>query len=160
MFEKIQKVFIIILLTGIFLVGLLCVYRATLTTKNMTVVVDKVINKKILYFTSVKGGRHYCLAFKLANKQNKIAINLGTKSQADNDSAFYFIDTGKVYKFYLDPTVPTDNGINWGIHQIDFDNKEVYKKPTKLDLFLGILISLISLTGIILILKSKKKNSS
>jgi hypothetical protein len=157
MFEKIQRVFIIILLTFVFFIGLLSVYRATLKTKALTVLVGKVVNKKILYFKGVKSGRHYCLAFELANKQDKIAINLGTKGQAEKDSAIFLIDTGKEYEFDLDPTVPTDNGINWGIDKVDYNNKEVYKKSNKLNLYLGIFISLISLTGIFMILKIKKE---
>ncbi len=157
MFNKIKKIIVLIFLTSALLVGLLSVYRATLKTTDLTVINDKVIKKKISYFKSAKSGRHYFLAFKLANRQEEIAINLGTRSQAGKDSAFYLIDTGKTYKFYLDPTVPTQNGVNWGIDKIDYNSNEIYKTSNKLNLYGGTFISLLSLAGIIIVLKFKKK---
>ena len=159
MFDKIKKVTVLILLTATLLVGLLSVYRATLKTTDLTVVIDKVIDKKIEYFTSLKSGRHYCLAFRLAKRQDRIAINLETKSHAYKDSVFYIIDTGKTYKFYLDPTVPTRNGINWGINKIDYDEHVVYETSNKLNLYGGTFISLLSLAGIVVILKFKKREN-
>ena len=156
MSDKFKKIFVLILCSFSLLVGLVSIYRATLKTSDLTIIVDKVIDKKIFYFTSLKSGRHYCLAFELANRQNKIAINLGTKSEAGKDSAFFLIDTGKTYKFYMDPTVPTTDRGNWGIKRIDYNDTEIYETSNKLNLYGGTFISLLSLTGIILIIKFKK----
>ncbi len=155
--QKITKIIVLLFLVVSLLVGLLSIFRATIPTSSLTVISDKVIDKKILYFISAKSGRHYCLAFQLEKRQGKIAINLGTKSQADKDSAFYLIDIGKTYTFYLDPTIPTSDGINWGIDKIDYNSKEVYKKSNKLNLYGGTSISLLCLAGIIVVLKSKKR---
>src|SRR6185312_14719165 len=98
----------------------------------------------IAYLKGITNGRHYYLAFQLENRPDKIAINLGTQSQADKDSAFYLVDTGKIYTFYLDPTVPTQNGINWGIDKIDYDGHEVYQASNKLKFYGGAFLSFLS----------------
>jgi hypothetical protein len=153
---KTKKVFALIVISCASLVGLLSIYRATLKPSNLKVVTGKVLDKKIEYFTSYGSGRHYCLAFHVTNIQDKIAVNLGTKKQAENDSTFYLIDIGKTYKFYLDPTVPTTRTGNWGIRRIDYNDVQVYQASNKLNLFGGIIISLMSLAGIIILLKYKK----
>lgn len=157
MFDKIIKIISLTIVIAAFLAGLLSIYRATLKTTDMIVIAGKVISKKISYFKSIRSGRHYSVAFELANRAGKIAINLGTKNEAANDSAFYLIDTGKVYTFYLDPTVPTQNGVNKGIYQIDYNNKEVYRRSNNFNLYGGIIITLVSLVGIIFLVKFKKK---
>jgi hypothetical protein len=159
MTDKIRRIFVLIFIICALLVGLLSIYRATLRASDLNIINGKVIDKKIEYFTSFRSGRHYCLTFQLANRQDKIAINLGTKSQAEKDSAFYLIDTGKTYKFYLDPTVPTKNSENWGIDRIDYNGIQVYKTSNKLNLYGGTFISVLSLVGIFILFKHKRKEN-
>lgn len=159
MFDKIKNTILLIFMTIALLVGLLSIYRGTLKTKDLTIIIGKVLDKKILYSTSAKSGRHYSLTFSLDNRQEKIAINLGTKSQSDKDSAFYLIDIGKSYQFYLDPTIPTQNGVNCGISKIDYNGIEVYKTSNKLNLYGGIFISILSLAAIIAVIKFNTKGN-
>jgi hypothetical protein len=133
------------------------IYRAALKTSDLTIISGEVLGKKIEYSKSYVSGRHYYLAIRIANRQDTIAINLGTKSQVDKDSAFYLIDIGKTYKFYLDPTVPTTHGVNWGIYRVVYNDVEVYKTSNNLNLYGGSVISIASLIGMIIILKFKKK---
>lgn len=158
MFKKIFDIVLLVFLTITFIGSLESIYRATLKAPDMTTIIGKVTEKNILYFTS-KTGRTYCLAFKLNNRKDKIAINLGTESQAQKDSTFYLIDTGKTYKFYLDPTVLTDDGTNWGITQIDYNGYRIYKTSNKLNLYGGLFTGLISLIVFIIIIKFKKKEN-
>ena len=159
MYAKIIKLIAIILLTCALLVGILSIYRATLKTSDLTGFTGKVLTKQITYSTSIKSGRHYSLKFQLENRQDLIAINLGTESQAEKDSAIYLIDTGKTYKFYLDPTVPMSNGVICGIKQVDLNNVRIYKTSNSLDLYGGTFISLLSFVGLLIIIFYKKKNS-
>lgn len=156
---KTKRVFAFIIISFTFLLGLLSLYRATLKVSSLEIITAKVLEKRIEYFTSYQSGRHYCLAFRLANIQDKIAINLGTKRQAENDSTFYLIDTGKAYKFYLDPTVPATKRGNWGIRRIDYNDVPIYKASEKLDLYGGSIITLISLAGLVILIKYKKKEN-
>lgn len=152
----IKKLFGLIVMICVFCVGVLCLYRALLTTAHMNIMYGKVINKEISYRTSAKSGNAYCLAFTIENDSRKIAINLGTKSQAKNDSTINLIEIGNIYKFYLDPSVPTRNNVNWGINRIDYNDKQIFKSSIKLNLFFGILFCLMSIGGIIIIYKFNK----
>src|SRR4030095_2721751 len=148
-----------IYLPSSFFLGLLMIYRAKLKTSNLSIIIGEVIDKRIESSTSFGSDRTHCLAIKLANNEHKIAINLGTKRQASKDSAFNLIEIGKTYKFYLDPTVPPTNGINWGICRVDYNDAAVYETSNKLNLYGGTLISIASLIGMIVILKFKKKEN-
>ena len=83
---QIRKIIGLIFISVSLLGGILSIYRATLKTSQLTIINGKVIDKKIEYSTSLKGGRDYYLAFHLSNRQDKIAINLGTKRQAEKTS--------------------------------------------------------------------------
>ena len=154
---QIKKIIGLFIFSLSLLLGLLSIYRATLKTSQLTMITGKVISKKINYERGARGGLDYYLAFQLADWRDKIAINLGTKSQAEEDPAFHLIDTGKVYTFFMDPTVPTINGENWGIDKIDYNNIEIYKTSNNLNLYGGTFLSILSLVLIILMLKHKEK---
>ena len=87
----------------------LCIVRATVSKSDLKIIEDKIVSKRISY-TSIgryKLSRDYHVEFKLENRQERIAINFPTKRQTYQDSTIYKIDTGKVYKFYLDKSYPT-----------------------------------------------------
>jgi hypothetical protein len=140
-----------------FLVGLLSIYRASLKVPNLTIVKGKVIEKRISI--SYGKGRHYSLNFKLEGKHNEIAINLGTKPAVEHDSTIYKVDTGKTYVFYLDPTVLTQNSVNWGICKIDYNGQEIFKASNKLNLYGGAFVTILSLTLIVLLYKHNQKQN-
>ena len=154
---KIKKIIGLFIFSLALLLGLLSIYRATIKTSQLTIVKGKVIHKKIEKYKHFRGGTNYCLAFRLANREDKIAINLGTKSQAEKDPAVHLIDTGKAYEFYLDPTVPTIDGENWGIDKIDYNNVEIYKTSNELNLYAGTFLSILSIVLIVMMLKHKEK---
>jgi hypothetical protein len=113
--------------------GILNIRRATISKSDLTSFEDKVIGKAISYSVSSRH-RSYQLEFKLENSHERIAINFPTKNEAYQDSTIYKIDTGKVYKFYLDKTYPTflSKGfqpsyyLNKGVDIIEYDNVEVF----------------------------------
>ena len=128
-----------------FSVGVLTIIRASVKTSDLAVIEDKVIGKKIAYSTSLKGNRSYHLEFQLENTPERIAISFLSKNQAYKDSTIYLIDTGKTYKFYLDKTFPTSEGVNNGIDKIEFNNVEVFNKPHKFELYVGLFFILLSI---------------
>jgi hypothetical protein len=87
----------------------LCIVRATVDKSDLRIIKDKVVSKRIYYSPSgrTNQGRTYHVEFELENRQERIAINFPTDRQVYQDSTIYKIDTGKVYKFYLDKTYPT-----------------------------------------------------
>jgi hypothetical protein len=158
MVKKILGYFIIV---GALLVGLLSLYRSFLKPSNMIVIKGKVIDKKISYFTSYGSGRHYSLIFKIEGRSDKIAINLGTKREAEKDSTIYLIDTLKTYEFFVDPTVPIRNKVKTGITRIEYNGQIIYQTYNNLNFYGGLFISLLSLAGLIIIIyKAKQKKAS
>ena len=144
--SKSFKIIIIIIFFSIpFFIGVLNIVRATVETSDLTVIKDKVLDKKIGFATSLKGKRSYHLEFKLENIRERIAISYVSKKQAYSDSTLYLVDTGKTYKFYLDKTFPTSNGLNCGINKIEFNNIELFSKSHKLELYVGIFFILLSI---------------
>ncbi len=150
-----KKIIIYLLLIFSLVIGLLSLYRASLKSSDMTIVNGRVTNKIISYYTSYHTGRHYSLIFTLRDRQNKIAINLGTENEAREDATFYLIDTSKLYKFFIDPTIPVVNGVQTGITRIDYNDQTIFKSSNNLNLYGGLCISLLSIAGLILI-KYKK----
>jgi hypothetical protein len=142
-----------------FLVGVLNILRANVKSSDLVIIQDKVLDKKIGYTTSLKGRRSYHLEFKLENRPVKIAVSYDSKNKAYSDSTLYLVDIGKTYKFYLDKTFPTSNGLNCGIDKIEYNNVEVFSKSHKLELYGGIFFILLSLgLGFVSIKFGKWKN--
>lgn len=144
------------LLSGSFFVGVLDIIRANEKTSDLLIIQDKVLDKKIAYTTSLKGRQSYHLEFKLENTPERIAVSYISKNQAYSDSTLYLIDTGKTYKFYLDKTFPTSNGLNCGIDKIEFNNVEVFSKPHKFELYGGVFFILLPIGLAFLSLKFGK----
>jgi hypothetical protein len=138
-------------------VGLLSIFRATLQKPDLYLITGKVTGKRIVSFSSYRSGTHYGIALLLAGHTDMIAINAGSENEEERKHVFNLIDTGKAYQFYMDPTIPTTNRINWGIDEIDYNNREVYITSNKLNLYGGTFISILSLAGIVGITKYKKK---
>ncbi len=124
--------------------GVLNINRATINKSELAVIEGKVVEKKISRSKSLKY-RSYHLEFQLANRQTKIGIAFTSKKQAYTDSTYYLIDTGKTYKFYLDKTFPTSDGLNNGIDKIEFNNVEVFNKSHKFELYGGVFFILLSI---------------
>ena len=149
-----------ILCGSAFFVGMLSIYRSSSKVSDLSVLRGKVIGKRISFIKSHRTGRNYSLNFKLEGKLDEIAINLGTKREAEKDSTIYKVDTGKIYVFYLDPTVPTQNSVNWGICRVDYNGRQIFQASNKLNLYGGILISVLSLILIVLFYKHNQKKNS
>jgi hypothetical protein len=142
-----------------FFTGVLNISRANVKKSNLAIIEGKVIDKKIAFSTSLKGGRSYQLEFQLQNTPERIAISFPSKNQAYADSTINLIDTGKTYKFYLDKTFPTSNGLNCGIDKIEFNNVEIFSKSHKLEMYGGIFFILLSIGfGFVSIKFGKWKN--
>lgn len=157
MLDNKRKIFGLIFLIIPVLIGLFMIHRETIKKSDMAVLTGKVLSKNIISIYSFKGGRHYFLIFEIENQQNKIAINYPTESQAKNDSAYNLVDTGRTYKFYLDPSYPTKDSFNCGIDVIDYEGVEIYRASTTANLYAGVFFILLGFISSYAIVKYKSK---
>ncbi len=151
--------------------GRLCIVRAIVSKSDLRIVEDKVVSKRIYYSPSgrTNQGRNYHVEFELENRQERIAINFPTNRQAHQDSTIYKIDTGKIYKFYLDKTYPTflnkaaepSYYLNKGIDLIEDNSGEIFSKSHNFELGAGIFFMLLSVVVTFFAVKyGKWKNGS
>ena len=150
--------------------GQLGIRRAIVSKSELRVVEGKVISKRIYYSPSgrTNQGRNYHVEFELENMQERIAINFPTNIQAYQDSTFYKIDTGKIYKFYLDKTYPTflntaagtQYYLNKGIDLIEDSSGEIFSKSHKFELCAGIFFILLSIGVVFFVIRYGKWNNS
>ncbi len=145
---------VICLFTGIMLLS-----RATRAKTDLKIIEGKVIDKNKTYSTSIKGVHFYYLEFKLENKLEKLAIGYSSESQSINDSTYYKIETGKNYKFFVDKSYPNSDGTNYGINYIERNNKIIFSKDHKIELYFSVLLILTSIVFIIFGIKKLKKNA-
>jgi hypothetical protein len=134
--------------------GRLGIIRAIVSKSDLRIVEDKVVSKRIYYSPSgrTNQGRNYHVEFELENRQERIAINFPTNRQAYLDSTLYKIDTGKIYKFYLDKSYPTflnktaesSYYLNKGIDIIEDNGGEIFSKSHNFELGAGIFFILLS----------------
>jgi hypothetical protein len=133
--------------------GRLCIVRAMVSKSALRIVEGKVVNKRVYYSPSgrTNQGRTYQVEFEVENRQERIAINFPTNRQAYQDSTIYKVDTGKIYKFYLDKSYPTflnkPHGtpyyLNKGIDVIEDNNREIFSKSHNFELGAGIFFVLL-----------------
>ena len=141
--------------------GLLSLYRIFKSSKGLTKIEAKILEKKIEPVSSYKGSNRYGLTFKVDNSDNKFGIYTGTQDQSSRNGLLNLVDTGKIYSFLMDPTVSTANGINLGVREINFDGKNIYKESQKFNLFFGIFFTLLGAGGLFIINRFKRtKNAS
>ena len=134
--------------------GRLGIVRAIVSKSDLRIVEGKVVSKRVYYSPSgrTNQGRTYHIEFELENRQERIAINFPTNKQAYQDSTLYKIDTGKVYKFYLDKTYPTflnktagpSYYLNTGIDLIENNSGVIFSKSHNFELGAGIFFILLS----------------
>ena len=134
--------------------GRLGIVRAIVNKSDLRIVEGKVVSKRIYYSPSgrTNQGRTYHVEFELENMQERIAINFPTNRQAYQDSTLYKVDSGKIYKFYLDKSYPTflnkPHGtpyyLNTGIDIIEHNSGEIFSKSHSFELGAGIFFILLS----------------
>ena len=135
--------------------GRLALVRAIVSKSDLRIVEGKVVNKRVYYSPSgrTNQGRTYHVEFELQNRQERLAINFPTNRQAYQDSTIYKVDTGKIYKFYLDKSYPTFLNkphatpyyLNTGIDIIEDNNGEIFSKTHNFELGAGIFFILLSI---------------
>lgn len=141
--------------------GLLSLYRFALSSKDFTKIEAKVLDKKLETISTHKGSNRFGVTFKVDISDIKYGVYAGTKNPALDNNLLKQIDTGKIYSFLIDPTVSTDNGINLGIREIDFNGKNIYRESQKFNLFLSVLFTILGAGGLFIINKFKRtKNAS
>ncbi|MDB5231287.1 MAG: hypothetical protein JWN76_2092 [Chitinophagaceae bacterium] len=137
------------------LTGLLSLYRASLKTSDLTVIKGKVKSKNIFFYNS--RGARYRLSFDIEGRKEPLALNLGGRRDSQKDSTIYKVDTGKIYTFFLDPTVPHGKK-SCPVSRIEYNGKLVYQSSNKLNIWGGSIITLMSLAAIILVYRNPPKN--
>ena len=146
MLKFLRVTILVLILLGCFGVGVLNIIRGIHNKSNSIILEGKVIDKKLIRYTSGEYRKyvHYHLVFQLEGKTEKIAISYFSKKEAYRDSTISLIDTGKVYRFYIDKTYPISGGVNNGINRIDFNNKEMFAK-SNIELYAGIFFIMLSI---------------
>jgi hypothetical protein len=146
MLKVLRIIFLALFLLACLGVGVMLVVRGAHNKSNSIVLDGKVVDKKLDRYISgdIRRYVHYRLEFKLEGKEERIAISYFSRKEAYSDSTIYLVDTGKIYRFYLDKTYPTSDGINNGINRIEFNNKEIFKK-NNIELYIGIFFILLSI---------------
>lgn len=135
--------------------GRLALVRAIVSKSDLRIVEGKVVSKRVYYSPSgrTNQGRTYHVEFELENRQERLAINFPTNKQAYQDSTIYKVDTGKIYKFYLDKSYPTFLNkphatpyyLNTGIDIIEDNSGEIFSKTHNFELGVGIFFILLSI---------------
>lgn len=139
-------------------IGILTIYRTSIKKSSLKVLKATVLSKKITKSSRNRWGKwSYGLSLKLNNHQNKLVILLGGSNEALRDSAQIHIDTGNIYKFYIDPTILVTNDENYGVVIVEDSGKEIYKKSNNINLIGGIFISILNLTCLVVLFKLKAK---
>jgi hypothetical protein len=156
-----QKTFTAYLILMVILIlGLVLIYRSLLTTSDWIMIQSKVYRQKIETSSSAKGGIRYALVFDIDKEPNRIGIFLGTSGKSDNNKIFDLVDTAKLYKFYLDPTVIADNGIQLGVRKIEYDGKTIYKESNTFNILGGAILTLLGAVGLFIIYRFKRKQNA
>ena len=134
--------------------GRLSITRAIVSKSDLRIVEGKVVGKRVYYSPSGRTNqdRAYHIEFELEEKHERIAINFPTNRQAYHDSIIYKVDTGKIYKFYLDKSYPTFLNktaespyyLNKGIDIIEDSGGEIFSKSHNFELGAGIFFVLLS----------------
>jgi hypothetical protein len=140
--------------------GLVSLYRAFLSSNDLTNIKAKVLEKKIEPVSNYKGSNRYGLTLKVDNSDSKLGIYSGTRDQSSEIDFLNLVDTGKTYSFGIDPTVSSENGINLGVRQIALNGRIIYKESKKFNLFLGVFFTLLGGGGIFVINKFKRKKNA
>lgn len=139
----------------LFYLGILGVYKASLTLKDMIPIKGTIKNKGLNY-TERKGGRNYQLVFTLEEIDYKIAINTDydNETQAKSDSTFNLLEIGEKYIFYLDPTVSIISNQKTAINEIHKEDKCIFKTSNRRNLYGGLSFIILSIVGILVIYKN------
>ena len=156
-----QKTFTAYLvLTVILFLGLLLIYRSLLTTSDLTIIQSKVYKQKIETSSSAKGRISYALVFDIDKEPTRIGFFLGTSGKLDKNKIFNLVDSPNLSKFYLDPTVSADNGIQLGIRKIEYDGETIYKESNTFNILGGTIFTLLGAVGLFIIYNFKRKQNA
>jgi len=104
------------------------VYRDTIPISAMNVVSGTVVKKEKEDKQAGNNG-DYAINLTLNNEKNTILLRFPSVTDANNRLLYNLIDTGKQYRFYINPNYFVLDGVNYGLEKIDYNNTEVYKKP-------------------------------
>jgi len=160
MLKKTNLIFALLLMVMCLITGLMFLNRATKSKTDLNIIDGKVICKNKKYSTSIKGGKFYYLEFELENNPEKLAIGYISESQANNDLTFDKIEIGRNYKFFIDKSFPNSDGTNYGIDYIENNNKIVFSKNHKTELFFSALLILTSGISIFFVIKKLNKTTT
>lgn len=152
-----QKFTTYIILLAFVVVGFVSLYRAIMSIKDMNSFSAKVLEKRIETITIRKGHSKFGITLKVDYSDTKLGIYSGTDIQTVDTALFNRLDTGKVYLFFVDPTVSISSNVNLGLREIRFNNSVIYKEHRFFHWILGISFLLMGGGGIFIITKYKRK---
>ena len=143
-----RKILLLLVFVFILLFGILFFYTAVVPLSKMKKVEARVLDIRQTYREGTRS-RSYHLLFTVDNPIRILEINYSTQTEATMDSTFNTINVGQTYTFYINQS-DLDS-----INAIDYNGTPIYRKPKGYRIFMGTLVSLIGLIGIIVILSKK-----
>lgn len=132
--------------------GLLLIFRGLQNKSNFQQFDATVKDVVISHFESQKTGLRYSLDLTFIERDDVYGVYLGTKEQADQNGLIRKIEIGKMYKFYIDPTVMTSGMHNLGINRIEFNGTTIFKENYKVNYIGGGLLLIFGILGFLTLL--------
>ena len=138
--------------------GLLLIYRANMTDADLTRI-DGLLENIETKDGHGKYGRRYAIEMDIQNQNILYGIYAGTKEQAFEKERKLHLTIGRMYSFYVDPSVSRDfNDINLGIRMIKEQDNMIYQENMKAHYVFGTLAIVMGLgSSSLLYFLGKKK---
>lgn len=152
-----SKLFLFTVMAFLFLLGLLLIYRSTMTPADWKEIKGKVISKRSYSHDSYKSGTTYFAAFRMSDYNETLAISFGKDSEME-EKVSAAVKVGDVYTFYTDPTT-FGFGQKYSVQKIDFNSTEIYKNSSD-NRQIGIFLILFTSVMIFLLVKFPRKTSN
>jgi hypothetical protein len=136
MFKRIVIYFICLICLS---VGIMSLYRSSLTLKDMDVIKGLLLEKEMVLIHTGATSSNYTLVLAIQDLDYKLGISYSSYDDAHGDSTMRLLDTMKTYTFYVDPTIPVSRTVRCGIYKIeDSSGKQLYLESQKYNFWLGI----------------------
>lgn len=141
--------------------GCLLIYRGSTPMSKLKKIEGKLIKyevRKGFGNFGTKGQRNYAIIIEIEGQSKYYGIYAGTNEQAKSKYKKIKLDVGKIYSFFIDPTVTNVENVNLGIRLIKFKNNTLYKEVMKSHVFFGWLFIILGiLSGLIFYVIGKRK---
>lgn len=129
---------------------------APLSLEDLEVVEGVVIEKKVEEVRGKRFQTHRVMAYRLNNYGDRLGIHFKEKDEFGGQEK-PSLDSGKVYTFYMDPTVLSSKDIRLGVREVVYNGNTIYHNSFIVTFILGIVSILVGAMGLFFLLKPKRK---